>query len=123
MNISRIETERQNYSSDCSSSKSSNSASASDLFQNELFNWEKRVKAALEKEQENDNSGNIQMSEKQWRNLMKKIDSAIDTIKGRIKEQAKKKKKQVEQKNPVRNLDSNLTFKDTVNVSMFKAWY
>jgi hypothetical protein len=99
MNINGIETQYQNYAgSGTSRTKSSNSKSMSDSFQNEIVNWEKRIKEAIDKEQENDSNGSIMMSEKKWRNLMKKIDSAIDTIKGNKSEQEREEKKQLEEK-------------------------
>jgi hypothetical protein len=45
------------------------------------------MKDAIDQEQENDRNGSIQMSEKQWRNLMKKVDNAIDSLKDNKKEQ------------------------------------
>lgn len=105
MSISGIETSYQKYAlSSNSSAKSSDSASAFDSFQNELVNWEKRVKETIDKEQDNDSSGNIQMSEKQWRNLMKKVDSAIDASKDNLKTQEQETKKQVKEKNQVPKL-------------------
>jgi hypothetical protein len=88
MSISGIEIKHQNYASS-GNSGSKSSLGTFDLFQKELVSWEKRVKEALDKEQEYDGSGDIRMSEKQWDNLMKKVDSAIDTIKENIKEDIK----------------------------------
>lgn len=110
MNINGIETQYQNYAaSGTSSIKRSNSKSTVDSFQKEIVNWEKRIKDTIDKEQENDRNGSIQMSEKQWRNLIKKVDNAIDSLKDNKKEQEQEEKKQLEEK--------NLTRKDTVAVS------
>lgn len=100
MNINGVETQSQNYAAyGVSSTKSGSSESTLDSFQKEIVNWQKRVKAALEKQQENDKNGNLEMSEKQWHNLMKKVDSAIGTLTDDNKEQAQKTKKQSEAKN------------------------
>lgn len=99
MNISGIEIKHQLYApSGNSDSKSSSCDGTFESFQEELANWEKRVKETLDKEQDNDNSRNIQMSEKQWRNLIKKVDGAIYTLKDDIKDQGKEAKKQVTEK-------------------------
>jgi hypothetical protein len=109
MNINGIETQYQNYTpSGTSSIKSSNSESTLDSFQKEIVNWEKRMKDTIDKEQENDRNGNIQMSEKQWRNLMKKVDNAIDTLKDNKKEQEQEERTVVREK---------FDRKDTVAVS------
>jgi hypothetical protein len=109
MNINGIEAQYQNYTaSGISSIKSSSSESTFDSFQIEIVNWEKRMKDAIDQEQENDRNGSIQMSEKQWRNLMKKVDNAIDSLKDNKKEQETRRKKQLEEKNSIR--------KDTVAV-------
>lgn len=85
-----IETQYPNYAAPATySAKSSSSESTFASFQQELVNWEKRTKEAIEKEQENDSKGNIQMSEKQWHKLMKKVDNAINTVKDSEKEQEK----------------------------------
>lgn len=111
MSISGIETKYQNNAiSRDSSAKSNDSDSAYESFQNELVNWEKRIKDNIDKEQANDNSGNIQMSDKHWRSLMKKVDSAIDTFKSTVKEQEKEENEQAEVKKS--------TSKDTVNISI-----
>ena len=90
MNINGIETQYPNYAgTGIYSAKSSSSESTFASFQKELVNWEKRTKEAIDKEQENDSKGNIQMSEKQWRKLMKKVDNAINTVKDNEKEQEK----------------------------------
>jgi hypothetical protein len=82
MNINGIETQYQNYAGGGTSrTKSSNSESKSNSFQNEIVNWEKRIKESIDKEQENDSNSSIMMSEKKWCNLMKKVDNVIDTIK------------------------------------------
>ena len=105
MNINGIETQYQNYAaSGVSSTKSSINGSTFDSFQKAIVNWKKQMKEAIEKERENDSNGSIQMSEKQWRNLMKKVDNAIDKM-----EQEQEEKKQLEEKNSIR--------KDTVAVS------
>ena len=103
MNISGIDTKYQNYTTSGNPNiRRSGNASAVDSFENEIVNWEKRVKENLDKEQENDKSGNIQMSEKQWRNLIKKVDNAIDTFNENIKEQKQDAKKQADEKNLVK---------------------
>ena len=92
MNINGIETPYQNYAvAGTPSTKGSRSESTSDIFKKEIVNWEKRIKETLEKERENDSKGSIQMSEKKWRNLMKKVDNALDTAKGNNKEQEQEK--------------------------------
>lgn len=111
MSIGGIETKYQNYKlSSNTSTNSSNSASAFDSFQNELVNWEKRVKETIDKEQANDNSGSLLMSEKCWHALMTKVDNAIDSLESDVKKQEKGKKEQVEEK--------NLAPKDIVNVNI-----
>lgn len=113
MNIAGLETQYQNYAGGgASRKKSNNSKSMSDSFQNEIANWEKGIKKAIDKEQENDSNGNIMMSEKKWRSLMKKVDNAIDTIKDNKNEQEQEEKKQLEEKNLIR--------KDTIAVSFKK---
>ena len=102
MNISGIDTKYQNYAPTGNSGSSNGSVNVFESFQDELVNWEKRVKETLDKQQENDKSGNIQMSEKQWRDLMKKVDCAIDTSNDNIKEQTAKK--QADEKNQVQEL-------------------
>ena len=93
MNINRIETQYQNYvASGTSSTKISSSESTFDSFQKEIVNWEKRIKETIDKEQDNDSNGSIQMSEKRWRNLMKKVDNTIDTFKDNKKEQDQEEK-------------------------------
>ncbi|SEP41925.1 hypothetical protein [Propionispora vibrioides] len=110
MNITEIETQYQNYAaSGTSRTKSSSSEGTFDSFQKEIVNWQKRIKEAIDKEQENDSNGSILMSEKQWRNLMKKVDNAIDTSKDNKKEQEQEEKKQLEERNLIR--------KDTVAAS------
>lgn len=98
MNINGIETQYQNYTASGISSIKSSSESTFDSFQKEIVNWEKRMKDTIDKEQENDKNGNIQMSEKQWRNLMKKVDNAIDTLKDNKKEQEQEEKTVVREK-------------------------
>ena len=93
MNINGIETQYQNYAaSGTSGTKSSSSESTFASFQKALVNWEKQNKEAIEKEQENDSNGSIQMSEKHWRNLMKKVDTAINTLNDNKKEQEQEEK-------------------------------
>ncbi|HEX3027007.1 MAG TPA: hypothetical protein VHR42_07250 [Clostridia bacterium] len=107
MSINGINTQYQNYAaSGTTGAKSSSGSSSFDAFQKEVVNWEKRIKDNIDKEKENDSNGSIQMSEKQWRNLIKRVDYAIDALKGNVKEQEQEGKKQVEEK--------NLTRKDTV---------
>lgn len=92
MSISGIEIKNQNCAPSGNTNSKNNSRAGtydSDSFHKELVNWEKRVKEALDKEQEYDSSGDIRMSEKQWRNLMKKVDSAIEHIEESIKENIK----------------------------------
>jgi hypothetical protein len=113
MNISGVETKYQNYAPSSNLSLESNSSvSTVDWFQNELLNLENRFQEAKEKQQKNDNSGNIMMSEKQWRSLMKKVDNAIDAYKENLKQQEQEEKKQLEEK-PWISKD-----KDTVTVSI-----
>lgn len=103
MSINGIETQYQNYTGiGTSSKKSNNSKSMSDSFQNEIVNWEKRVKEAIEKEQEKDSNGSILMSEKKWCSLMKKVDNAIDTIKDN-KNKQEQEEKQLKEKNLIPN--------------------
>lgn len=93
MSINGIETQYQNYAaSGTSRIKSSSSESTLGTFQKEILNWEKRIKETIDKEQENDSNGSIQMSEKQWRKLTKKVDDAIDTLKDNNKEQEQEEK-------------------------------
>lgn len=92
MNINGIETRYQNYAAaGTSGTKSSGSENVSDSFQKELANWGIRTKQAIDKEKENDSNGNLLMSEKKWRNLMKKVDHALDASKEKIKEQEQEK--------------------------------
>lgn len=106
MSINGINTQNQNYAaSGATNTKSNNVSNAFDTFQKELLKWEKRIKDSIDKEQENDRNGSIQMSEKQWRNLMGKVDSAINTLNDNIKKR-EQGEKQPEEK--------NLTLKDTV---------
>ena len=92
MGINGIKSQYQNYAVlDTSNTKCSSSESVSDSFSKAIINWEKRIKEAIDKQLENDRNGSIQMSEKQWRNLMKKVDNAIDTIKDKQKEQLQQK--------------------------------
>lgn len=106
MNVNGIETQYQKFAAaGASSTKSSSSENVLDSFQKELVNWQIRTKQAIDKQQENDSNGNILMSEKKWRNLMKKVDHALDASKDKIREQ-----EQQEQ-------DKNLLKKDTVTVS------
>jgi hypothetical protein len=113
MNINEIETQYQNYAGvGTSKTKSSNSESKSNSFQNEIVNWEKRIKEAIDKEQENDSNGSVMMSKKKWQNLMNKVDNAIDTIKDNKNAQEQEEKKQLEEKNLIR--------KDTIAVSFQK---
>lgn len=107
MSINGINTQYQNYAaSGTAGAKGSSGSNSFDAFQKEVVNWEKRIKDNIDKEKENDSNGSIQMSEKQWRNLIKRVDYAIDALKGNVKEQEQEGKKQVEEK--------NLTRKDTV---------
>ncbi|MBP2665498.1 MAG: hypothetical protein H6Q76_478, partial [Firmicutes bacterium] len=69
-----------------------------DSFQKELVNWQIRTKQAIDKQKENDSNGNILMSEKKWRNLMKKVDHALDASKDKIKEQ----EQQEQEKNAIK---------------------
>ena len=88
MNVNGIETQYQKFAATgASSTKSSNSENVFDSFQKELVNWQIRTKQAIDKEKENDSNGSIQMSEKQWRKLMTKVDNAIDSSKDNKKEQ------------------------------------
>jgi hypothetical protein len=108
--INGIETKYQNYAArGTSSAKNSSSESTFDSFQQEIVNWEKKIKAAIDKEQENDRKGNIQMSEKHWRNLIKKVDIALGTSEDNIKVQEQEENKQLAAK--------NMTPKDTISVS------
>lgn len=121
MSINGIETQYQNYAvSGTSSSTKSSSESMFDSFQKEIVNWEKRIKKAIDKEKENDSSGSIQMSEKQWRNLMKKVDNAIHTLKDNRKEQEQEEKKQLEKKNLIRKDTVAVSFQThTTNIQIF----
>ena len=106
MNVNGIETQYQKFAAaGASSTKSSSSENVLDSFQKELVNWQIRTKQAIDKQKENDSNGNILMSEKKWRNLMKKVDHALDASKDKIREQ-----EQQEQ-------EKNLIKKDTVTVS------
>lgn len=110
MNTTGIETQYPNYAASGTSKKSSRTESRSGSFQNEIENWAKRIKEAIDKEQEEDRKGSIQMSEKQWRNLMKKVDNAIDTLQASNKEREQEEKKQSQ--------ETNLVRKDTVAASV-----
>lgn len=101
MNIKGLETKYQNYAASGTSCTDKNSSSESTFasFRKELVNWEKRIKEANDKEKENDSKGSIQMSEKQWDKLMKKIDTAIGTSEDNMKEREKEKEKQSAEKN------------------------
>ena len=82
MNINGIGTKCKSFTAPGASNiKSGSSESMFDSFQKEIVNWKIRVKQAMDKEKENDNTGSIQMSERKWRNLMKMVDPAIDTSK------------------------------------------
>ena len=110
MSINEINTQYQNYvASGTVNAKSSSGSNPLDTFKKEIVNWQKRIKDSIDKEQENSSNGSIQMSEKQWRSLMNKVDSAIDISKDNIKEQEQEGKKQLE--------EENLIQKDTVAVS------
>lgn len=104
MRISGIEAKYQNCPTSSNARPKGSSVSAFDSFQNELVNWEMRVKGTIDKQEENDSSGNLQMSEKQWHHLMKKVDSAIDSLENNIKEQEKEMK--------------NTPHKDTANANI-----
>ena len=81
MNINGIATQYQNYAGvGTSKTKSSPGENKTDTFQNAIVNWKNQIKEKLAKEQENDANGNIMMSEKKWRDLMKKVDNVIDNI-------------------------------------------
>lgn len=113
MSINGIEAQYQNYAgAGASRTKSNNSKSMSDSFQNQIMNWGKRIKEAIDKEQENDSNGSIMMSEKKWQNLMKKVDYAIDTKKDNKSEQEQEEKKQLE--------DKNLIQKDMIAIGLKK---
>jgi membrane-associated HD superfamily phosphohydrolase len=99
MNINGIGTQYQNYAvSGAFSTKRSNSESMADSFSKVIVNWEKRIKDAIDKERQNDSDGSIRMSEMQWRNLMKKVDNAINTFKDNQKNQETEGKRQLEEK-------------------------
>lgn len=99
MSVNGINTRYQNYApSGNSGSKSSSGANAFDSFQNALSDWEARAKDKIEKEQADDSSGNLEMSEKQWKNLMNKVDGAIDAFKDNVKEQEQTAKRQADEK-------------------------
>ena len=110
MSTNEINTQYRNYAaSHTVNAKSSSGSNTLDTFKKEISNWQKRIKDSIDKEQENASNGSIQMSEKQWRSLMNKVDSAIDISKDNIKEQDRGGKKQLE--------EENLIQKDTVAVS------
>lgn len=111
MNINGTQAQYQNYTAfGTSKTKQPSSKSTADSFQQEILNWQKRVKEAIDKERENDSNGSIQMSEKQWRKLMEKVDNALNTFKDNEKEREQEAKKQLEEKNLIR--------RDTVPVSL-----
>ncbi|HEX3075225.1 MAG TPA: hypothetical protein VHP30_16545 [Ignavibacteriales bacterium] len=88
MRINGIEAQYQNYVTyGCPATKNDSNAITPDSFQKEIENWEKRIIEAKEKERENDKNGSIQMSEKQWRNLMKKVDNAIHKTNDKLEDQ------------------------------------
>jgi hypothetical protein len=86
MNINAIEKQCQNAVSGASCTKNT-SVGQFDSFQKAFVNYEKGIMEAIDKERDNDSKGNIQMSEKQWHNLKKKVDKAIDIIKDKQEEQ------------------------------------
>lgn len=88
MSINGIEAKYHSYvASGSPAAKNNNNAVTPDSFQKEIENWEKRIIEAKKKERENDNNGSIQMSDKQWRNLMKKVDNAINTTNDKLEDQ------------------------------------
>ncbi|WMJ90340.1 hypothetical protein [Anaerocolumna sp. MB42-C2] len=58
-----------------------------ETFKNERLKWIENVKEELDEQLENDSERNIKMSDKQWRELMDHVDSAIKNFKKNIKEQ------------------------------------
>jgi membrane-associated HD superfamily phosphohydrolase len=97
MNINGLETQFQNYPASGTSSTKSNSETV-DSFQKVIVNLQKRLKETIDKERENDSNGNIRMSENQWLNLMKKVDTALDNLKDNKIEQEEEEKKLLEEK-------------------------
>lgn len=79
------------YFSADSLKKSNNSTklNVSEAFQNEVQNWKQKLKDKLDEELENDKAKNLKMSDKQWRTLMKKVDSAINANIQETKENSK----------------------------------
>lgn len=99
MSINRIGTPYYNGAEPgLASVKPSSSESTITSFTQEFANWETRIKAAIEKERENDRNGSIQMSEKQWRKLMSKVDHALDAVKEK-REAQKQEEERVERQN------------------------
>jgi hypothetical protein len=62
-----------------------------DTFEKELMNWEERVKEKINKDSENDGKNVVEMSDKQWHDIINKVDNAISNIKKSVKEQKENK--------------------------------
>ncbi|WFR59901.1 hypothetical protein QA584_12710 [Anaerocolumna sp. AGMB13025] len=83
------------YNTNASSEKSSTLKKGTELnmanvFKDEVVNWKEKIKLKLTEELENDEEQNIKMSDKQWRSLIAKVDSAINKHKLNVKMNAEK---------------------------------
>jgi hypothetical protein len=61
-----------------------------DVFKTEVLNWKEKIKDKISEDLENDEEKNIKMSDKQWRELMEKVDNAINKHKLDIKQEDEK---------------------------------
>jgi hypothetical protein len=84
--------------------KASEVKSMSEVFEEAMVGWKDQMKEKLEKEQDDDQKRNIQMSDKKWKGLMNKVDNAIDQYKQELKEE--KEKIQQKQDKDAANVDN-----------------
>ena len=82
MEISRLNNSFNNTSSKTVSRKHNGDTqiNGADMFKNEVLNWQEKIKKKINKDLKNDQEENIMMSEKQWKALMNKVDSAINPL-------------------------------------------
>lgn len=75
-------------------SKKSVKSDSFETFKNALSSWQEQIKDKIDKEKNSDGKSIGEMSDKQWKDLMKKVDSAIDTFHEVVKEESKAKEEQ-----------------------------
>ncbi|WP_088188337.1 hypothetical protein [Desulfosporosinus sp. FKA] len=79
------------YYTDASSKKgecknnSDTGINMAEVFKNEILNWKEKVGEKVNEDLKNDRENNIKMSEKQWRALLNKVDSAINAHRQPVK--------------------------------------